>query len=79
MKFENKISVDGIAVLTVAVSAAIWLGNLDAKVNALGAGAELSRQHIEKLSDNEARLSASLAGIAVQVNTIDKKNPPVIP
>jgi hypothetical protein len=79
MKFENKISVDGLAVLTVAVTAAIWLGNLDAKVNNLTKDSDSAKIHIEKLSDNQTSLATSLAAIAAQVNTIDKKALPTKP
>ena len=72
MKFENKISIDGISVLVVAVTAAIWLGNLDAKVNNLMRDSEAAKVHVEKLSDNQADIAASLAAIKVQVNTVDK-------
>ena len=72
MKFENKISIDGISVLVVAVTAAIWLGNLDAKVNNLIRDSEAAKVHVEKLSDNQAAIAASIAAIKVQVNTVDK-------
>jgi wobble nucleotide-excising tRNase len=72
MKFENKISIDGISVLVVAVTAAIWLGNLDAKVNNLTRDSEAAKVHIEKLSDNQSAIAASLSAIKTQVNTVDK-------
>jgi hypothetical protein len=73
MKFENKISIDGVAVLAVAVTAAIWLGNLDAKVNVLGADSEANKRHVERLSDNQTTFAVSLASVAAQVNAIDHK------
>ena len=72
MKFENKISIDGISVLVVAVTAAIWLGNLDAKVNNLTRDSEAAKVHVEKLSDNQAVIASSLAAIKAQINTVDK-------
>ena len=72
MKFENKISIDGISVLVVAVTAAIWLGNLDAKVNNLIKDSEAAKVHVEKLSDNQAVIASSLAAIKAQINTVDK-------
>lgn len=79
MKFENKISIDGIAVLTVAVTAALWMGNLDAKVNNLMSASAIRDGRIEKMTESQTALAISLAKVAEQVNTIDRKDPPKKP
>lgn len=79
VKFNNQISLDGVAVLSVAVGAALWLGNLDAKVNNLSKDSEAAKTHIEKLAENQKDIAITLANIAAQVNTIDRKEPPKKP
>lgn len=74
MRFENKISIDGVTVIIGIVGACLWLGSLNAKVNQLGKDLDAHTASIEKLSDNQVTLATSIASIASEVKILDERN-----
>jgi hypothetical protein len=70
MKFENKISIDGVAVIVAVVGASLWLGNIQAKVNQLGKDSDEAKVQVSKLSDNQVTLATSLVLVAMQVHDL---------
>jgi hypothetical protein len=66
-KFDNKISIDGIAILLAMLGAAIWIGTLSQRVNQLEANDSKQQASIDRLAQTQNETSQVLAKISGEV------------
>jgi hypothetical protein len=69
-KFDNKISIDGVAVIIAAIGAVIWLGRLETRVCSLEATQIVQDQHIEAMAQREQETAQNLAYVTATVNAM---------
>jgi hypothetical protein len=70
-KFDNKISIDGIAILLAMVAACVWIGTLSQRVTFLEDNVAKQQQSLDKLTSNQNETTRLLAIIATKVDRRD--------
>ena len=73
IKFEPKLSIDGVAIILAAIGAAIYMGRLDAMVLQLKQNDAAQQLQIIELSHSQGETTKQLAIIATMVN--DSRRP----
>ena len=74
IKFEPKLSIDGVAIILAAISAAIYMGRLDAQVVELKNNNNQQKLEIQRLTDSQGEITKNLAIVATQVSDILNKH-----
>ena len=73
IKFEPKLSIDGVAIILAAIGAAVYMGRLDAMVLQLKQNDAAQQLQIIELSHSQGETTKQLAIIATMVN--DSRRP----
>ena len=74
MKFDNKISIDGVAVIVTAIMAAMYMGHLNTVVENLQKSQAEQDSQIVQLNKSQSETTRQLAVVATMVNDM-RKNP----
>ena len=74
IKFEPKLSIDGVSIILAAIGAAIYMGRLDAQVVELKNNNNQQKLEIQRLTDSQGEITKNLAIVATQVSDILNKH-----